>query len=113
MPLTPTRELDTRPSAAAPLGAGSTVTVDVNGVAPGAAAIAGNLTATAATAGGWVQLAAVPINVGASSNLNTAYDDQTIANAVVSPVSGGQLQAYTFRPAHLLLDLTGWFTGSV
>jgi hypothetical protein len=112
VPLTPDRQLDSRQAGSSPLAAGSTVTVDVDDIAPGAAAIAGNLTATAAAAAGWVQLAASPINVGASSNLNTAYDGQTIANAVVSPVAGGRLQAYTFRPAHLLLDVTGWFTGA-
>jgi len=57
--------------------------------------------------------APAPIAVGAASNLNTAYDNQTIANAAVSPVGvGGQVQLYTDLRAHLLLDVTGWFTGS-
>ena len=38
---------------------------------------------------GWVQLAAAPVHVGASSNVNVAYDGQTIANAVVSPSPAG------------------------
>jgi hypothetical protein len=112
VPISPDRQLDTRSASSSPLSAGATVTVAVQDLAPGAAAIAGNLTATAAAGGGWVQLAAAPVSVGASSNLNTAYDGQTIANAVVSPVATGQLQAYTYLPAHLLLDVTGWFTGA-
>jgi len=87
--------------------------VPTAGLAPGAIAIAGNLTANQAAGGGWVQLAPAPINVGAASNLNTAYDNQTIANAAVSPVGvGGQVQLYTYLRAHLLLDITGWFTGA-
>lgn len=61
-----------------------------------------------------MQLAPAPIAIGTSSNLNTAYDGQTIANAAVSPVgSGGRVELYTARPAHLLLDVTGWFTARV
>ncbi|MGE3448824.1 MAG: excalibur calcium-binding domain-containing protein [Microbacteriaceae bacterium] len=112
VPVAPDRQLDTRQPAPQPVpAAGTTTRVDVSDVAPAAIAIAGNLTATAATAEGWVQVAAPPVSVGASSNLNTAYNGQTIANAVVSPVGAGQLDAHTFRSAHLLLDMTGWFTG--
>ena len=42
----------------------------------------GQVVANQAAGGGWAQLAPAPIQVGASSNLNTAYDNQTIANAV-------------------------------
>jgi len=113
VPITPDRQLDTRqPSPKAALAAGTITGIDVSDIAPNASAIAGNLTASAAAPGGWMQLSPTPIAVGAASNLNTAYADQTIANAVVSPVgSGTQLQVYTYLSAHLLLDVTGWFTG--
>jgi hypothetical protein len=112
VPVTPQRLLDSRlPAPQPPIAAGSTRSVSAGGVAPSASAITGNLTATAASAGGWVQLSPTPISVGASSNLNTSYGGQTIANAVVSPVaSGGGMQVYTYLATHLLLDITGWFT---
>lgn len=113
VPITPQRLLDSRqPAPQPPLPAGATRSVSAGSIAPSASAITGNLTATAATGGGWVQLSPTPISIGAASNLNTSYDGQTIANAVVSPVApGGGMQMYTYRPAHLLLDITGWFTG--
>ncbi len=57
-----------------------------------------------------MQIAAAPIPVGVSSNLNVSYADETIANAVVSPVAAGQLEIHNFAPGHVLLDVTGWFT---
>jgi hypothetical protein len=113
VPIVPDRRFDSRTLSPQPLAAGTISSVPTSGIAPGAIAIAGNVTASAAKGGGWVQLAPAPIAVGAASNLNTAYDDQTIANAAVSPVGvGGQVQLYTDLPAHLLLDITGWFTGA-
>jgi hypothetical protein len=112
VPIVPDRRFDSRTLAPSPLAAGSTSSVWTGDVAPGAVAIAGNLTANQADAGGWAQLAPAPINIGAASNLNTAYDNQTIANAAVSPVGvNAQVQLYTDLEAHLLLDITGWFTG--
>lgn len=111
VPVTPSRQLDSRePGPRNPLPAGTTTGIDVNDISSDAIAVAGNLTATEA-ARGWVQLAAAPVPVGASSNLNVAYDRQTIANAVVSPVAGGLLEVHNSAPAHVLLDVTGWFTG--
>ena len=113
VPITPTRTLDTRQPAPQPeVASGTTVNVNTATVAPGASAIAGNLTSTGGGPGGFLQLAASPVDPGASSSLNTSYDGQTIANAVVSPVAaGGAAQVYTFGSTHILLDVTGWFTG--
>jgi hypothetical protein len=113
VPITPDRQLDTRTTSSAPLPGGTVTTIDVSDVAPTAIAVAGNLTATAAQQVGYVQLAAPPISIGASSNVNVAYVGQTIANAVVSPVAAGQLQLFNQNPTHALLDVTGWFTSSV
>ena len=113
VPITPTRALDTRQPAPQPeVVSGATVDVSTAAVAPGASAIAGNLTSTGGGPGGFLQLAATPVNPGASSSLNTSYEGQTIANAVVSPVAaGGAAQVYSFGSTHILLDVTGWFTG--
>ncbi|MGE0139932.1 MAG: hypothetical protein AB7R77_19130 [Ilumatobacteraceae bacterium] len=112
MPITPNRQLETRIGGAPPVAGGTITTVDVNDIATGAIAIAGNLTATEPAATGYLQLAASPIDAGASSNLNIAYPGQTIANAVVSPVAGGLLQLFNQIPTHELLDITGWFTSA-
>jgi hypothetical protein len=87
------------------------VNVNVAAIAPGAAAIAGNLTSTGGGVNGYLQLGPSPVTPGSSSSLNTSYDDQTIANAVVSPISaGGAAQVYSFGSTNVLLDVTGWFT---
>jgi hypothetical protein len=113
VPIAPTRALDTRQPAPQPkLGASAIVDVDLSKIAPGASAIAGNLTSTGGGPGGFLQLSPRPINPDAASSLNTSYDGQTIANAVVSPVAaGGAAQVYTYSPTYVVLDVTGWFTG--
>ena len=113
VPITPTRALDTRQPAPKPeIGAGQTVNVNFATVAPGASAIAGNLTSASGGPGGYLQLAPSIAVPGSSSSLNTSYDNQTIANAVVSPVAAGTTgQIYTFGSTHIILDVTGWFTG--
>jgi hypothetical protein len=113
VPMAPTRALDTRQPPPRPeVGAGQTVGVDFSTIAPGAAAIAGNLTSASGGPGGFLQLAPTIGVPGASSSLNTSYENQTIANAVVSPLtSTGTGQIYTFGSTHIILDVTGWFTG--
>ena len=83
---------------------------DVSDVASGAIAIAGNVTLTDSLQGGYLQVAGPPIQPGTSSNLNVAYDAQTIANAVVSPIAGGVVDTFVNSPMHEILDVTGWFT---
>jgi hypothetical protein len=113
VPIAPERNINTRLPAPQPeVPSGGIVDTSVAAVAPGAAAIAGNLTSTGGDHGGWLQLAPAPLDPGASSSLNTSYADQTIANAVISPVAaGGQAQVYSFGSTHVLLDITGYFTG--
>jgi hypothetical protein len=111
VPITPNRQLDTRlPAPRNPRPEGTVTTININDIATTAIAIAGNLTATEATQPGYLQLAAPPIAVRTSSNLNISYPGQTIANAVVSPVAAGKVQLYNRYPTHELLDVTGWFT---
>ncbi len=113
VPISPTRALDTRQPAPQPeVASGGIVDVNVNTIAPGASAIAGNLTSTGGGPGGFLQLSPAPVDPGSASSLNTSYEGQTIANAVVSPVAaGGAAQVYTYGSTHILLDVTGWFTG--
>ncbi|MGD9999000.1 MAG: hypothetical protein AB7U39_18940, partial [Ilumatobacteraceae bacterium] len=118
VPIVPSRQLDSRPGApgqppAGPLPAGTVTTIDVNDIASSAIAVAGNLTATGAERTGYLQIAAPPIALGVSSNLNVAYPGQTVANAVVTPASQGLVQLFNQTPTHELLDVTGWFTSAV
>jgi hypothetical protein len=111
VPITPNRQLDTRePAPQVPLSAGTVTLIDINDISTESIAIAGNLTATVATKDGYLQLAAAPVNPGTASNVNIAYNGQTIANAVVSPTASGLLDVYNAGPSHVLLDVTGWFT---
>jgi len=117
VPILPTRTLDTRlPSPQPEITSGRIITDNTIAVVTGtatlrASAIAGNLTSTGGGPGGYLQLAATIGVPGASSSLNTSYEDQTIANAVVSPITAsGTAQIYTFGSTHIILDVTGWFT---
>lgn len=121
--VTPTRVLDTRPqtlinySGPKPV-AGATVTfgTTVVGGPPTAqiSAVVLNVTATEATADGYVQAAAAGALVpGASSNLNVLAG-QTIPNLVIVPVSAtGQVTLFTQSGTHLIADVMGYFTSSV
>ena len=113
VPLTPTRNVDTRQPAPQPkIASGGNVNIDASKIPNGASAIAGNLTSTGGGPGGYLQLLSMPASLGASSSLNTSYQGQTIANAVVTPVAaGGNAQVHTYGSTHILLDVTGWFTG--
>jgi len=114
-----TRILDTRPESRVNyLGdkpaAGSQTVVNVigrAGVPADASAITGNVTATDATAPGYVQ--AFPTGVGlpgTSSNLNVEQAGQTIANAVTVPIGvDGAITLFTQSGTHLVLDITGYF----
>jgi hypothetical protein len=113
VPLTPDRNLDTRQPAPQPeVPNGGIVNINASKIPAGASAIAGNLTSTGGKPGGYLQLAPTPVSPAASSSLNTSYNGQTIANAVISPVAaGGNAQVFSYLSTHILLDVTGWFTG--
>lgn len=79
----------------------------------GVAAVALNVTATEATAAGFVQV--IPTGgstpIASSSNLNLTAPGQTIANLVIVPVGeAGRVTLYTEGGAHLLADVAGYYT---
>ena len=116
VPITPTRALDTRKdSQNRGVGAGVTVGLNLQTVLPPASAFAANLTSTNSKADGYLEVAPHPLTIGTHSNLNTSYDGQTVANAVVSPISpsGPIVQIYTLYNADILLDITGYFTSAL
>jgi protocatechuate 3,4-dioxygenase beta subunit len=117
--VTPGRLLDTRAqtltgySGSKP-AAGATVPVAVLGQkgvpASGVSAVVLNVTATDATAAGFVT--AWPEGARPStSNLNVETVGQTIANQVVIPVGAdGSIRLFTQNGTHLVADVTGWYT---
>jgi protocatechuate 3,4-dioxygenase beta subunit len=116
---TPGRLLDTRSASitgysGSKPAAGATVPVAVLGQrgvpTSGVSAVVLNITATEATAAGYITAwpgGARPT----TSNLNVETAGQTIANQVVIPVGvDGSIQLFTQNGTHLIADVTGWYT---
>lgn len=114
--LGPTRLMDTR-GAAMPLP-GSVTDVAPLGRAgiptSGVAAVFGNLTATDSAGTGFVQImsGSAPDPVpGRWSNLNIERPHQTISNAAIADLGGGDaLSFYASTATHLIFDASGYFT---
>lgn len=118
----PVRVLDTRPESG-PLGysgpkpaAGQTVTFQVAGIdgvpATGAASVVMNVTATEASARGFVTAFPGGETLPWASNLNLEYEGQTVPDQVIVPLGAdGTVSLYTQSGAHLIADVAGWFTG--
>jgi len=116
VPVTPTRLLDTREGVgglegAFPDNADAVLTVAGRaGVPFDAVAVALNLTATNATAPGFVTAWPAGEPQPTVSNLNVEAAGQTIANfAVVRLGVGGQINLYAYRSLHLIADVTGYW----
>ena len=109
-PTTPSRLLDTRPGRA---GSGSVTQVQVTGragVGSGASAVVLNLTATDATAAGYVT--AYPCGSARPnvSNLNFTGSGIAIANSATVPVgAGGKVCLFTSASTNLIADINGWY----
>jgi hypothetical protein len=126
VPMTPERVLDTRPGSAVNFSASNRLGVDQNkpsaketvsihfdGLPLDAGAVVLNLTATDATAPGFVQTAAKDSLVpGASSNLNLEKAGQTIPNGAIVPTDDIDygIDIYTQNGTHLITDIAGFFT---
>ena len=115
--LPPTRVLDTRSGLGAPAtmpGPGSVTVLTIAGVAgvsDTASAVALNVTATEATAAGFIQVYPTGGGTpGSTSNLNVEQAGGTVANLVVVKVgAGGTVSLYTQTGAHLVADVLGFF----
>ena len=121
VPLPPTRVLDTRSGLGAPkavVPAKGSVVLQATGAggvpATGVTAVVLNVTLTAATGPGFVQVYPTGQGVeGASSNLNVLSRGQTVPVLVTAPVGdGGKVTLYTHGGGHLLADVSGYFLAS-
>lgn len=122
----PTRVLDTRRGSAVnytgvkPAGSSQLdfVMTGKAGIPADAVAVVLNVTATEATAPGYVQVMPTGRSVaGAYSNLNVQYAGQTIPNSAIVPIGdNGSVSFFTQSGTHLVVDVFGYFskvTGSV
>jgi hypothetical protein len=112
VPVVPTRVLDTR-SATPPLYHRGAREIEVLGVTGGpVAAVAANWTLTQTTRAGW--LATYPSRTarGEASTINTDSAGQTVANLGIVTASDVGITAYSDGGTHLVVDVTGWFTGA-
>ena len=116
-PVTPTRLLDTRsPNAirTGPVAAGGQVDLDVAGIAglpADATAAALKVTVTESAASGFWTVFPSGTVPPTASNLNVEGAGGTIANQVLTPLSGGRASIFSQSGGQLIVDLVGWFTG--
>jgi hypothetical protein len=124
MSMSPERLFDTRPGVDAGTGvvpkgrmpAGSVLRVVVGGTgsvpSSGFSAVSLNVTVVDPTSAGFVTV--YPCGVlPLASNVNFAAG-QTVANAVIAPVSAaGEVCLFTNVPTHLLADVNGWFASGM
>ncbi|HWM18555.1 MAG TPA: SpoIID/LytB domain-containing protein [Ilumatobacteraceae bacterium] len=115
----PDRIVDTREGRGAPLGklgAGQTLRVPVSGVgdvpASGVKAVALNV--TAAETAGWGFFTVWPCGSPMppdASHVNFIRSGAVEPNSVLVPVDfTGEVCIWTYAPAHVLVDVNGWFT---
>ena len=117
VPVTPSRLLDSRelPLGARP-GPNRTAQVAVAGrfglPASGIGAVVVNATATDTSGVGFFTVWPAQTYRPTTSSLNATHVGQTIANHVITPVSTGGFSFYTQTGSHLVVDITGWYTGT-
>jgi len=117
VPVSPTRLLDSRePPLGARPGLNRTAEVPVAGRAglpsSGIAAVVINATVTETAAPGFFAVWPARTYRPNASSLNASRAGQTIANHVITPVSTAGFGFYTQNGAHLVVDISGWYTGA-
>jgi len=117
VPLSPTRDLDTRSGAgglSGPFTNHAARTFAVAGVPTSAVAVTGNLTVTGQTSSGYLFIGPSPADNPTSSTLNFPMGDDR-ANAVAVQLGAGGTLSITFvapstgPTAQAIFDLTGYF----
>jgi hypothetical protein len=109
--INPTRVLDTRAAGSAPPPAGSTVIVRPS-VPTDARAVIATITATAAAAPGFVTAWPCDQPRPTASSLNYGTGGTVAGLAIVPKAADGSFCLFTLAPAHLLVDVAGWFSAS-
>ena len=110
-PVGPTRVLDTRSGSRPFAGVLVAVPLAAAGVPTTASAVVANVTATDAAEPGFVTAWSGVVDLPLASNLNVDHVGQTIPNHVTTPVDHQAFALYTNRGTHLLVDVSGWYSG--
>ena len=121
VPMTPSRIMDSRPSATLSgihgkftSGAPKTLAVQGHwGVPATAQAVTGNLTVSAQTAAGYAAVTPDPDPTPPTSTINFPVGD-TMANGIVAPLNGSGHSSFVYKATsgkttELILDLSGYF----
>jgi hypothetical protein len=113
VPITPARATDTRePPRATPMVAGETITVPLPSfVPPDAVAVALTVTLTESPGPGFFTVFPAGTVRPATSTVNADGRGQTRAAGAIVAVSAGGLDVYSHAGGHVIVDITGWFTG--
>ena len=113
VPITAQRVFDSRATGfARPLQPRETITVAPPAGVPGdAIALAINITTTAPNQPGYFTAFPAGTARPEASLLNTDRSGQTRAASSITPISPGGLSVYSHSGGHVIIDVTGWFTG--
>lgn len=116
--------LRTESSAGRPMGVNQRIELQVVGatvtapdgttdvVPSGVSAVALNITAVLPSAAGFMTVWPCDVGRPDASNLNFVANG-VVANSVIAPVgASGKVCFYTNQTSHLLVDISGWFSGS-
>jgi hypothetical protein len=109
VPVATHRLIDTRTATRPAPGSAVRVTPDVPA---GAIAVAVNITTTESTGAGFFTAYAAGSPLPLASVLNTDRAGQTRAAAAIVPVSDAGFDVHTMRGDHVIVDITGYFTGT-
>ncbi|MFN8023596.1 MAG: polysaccharide deacetylase family protein [Acidimicrobiales bacterium] len=111
VPLAPTRLLDTRNSSIVAPGGSVTVPLPA-GVPAGASALSLTITVTESSGPGFVTTYPSASTRPNASVLNLDAAGETRAAGGIHPVDAGGLTIYMSGGGHVVVDITGWFTGA-
>jgi hypothetical protein len=111
VPATPTRVLDTRDGGTPVYTNGSVATGASTVTDTSVSAVVANFTATQSRGAGFVTAFPTGTARPGVSSLNYVAG-QSVANMAIVPASTAGVSAYANRTTHLVVDVTGWFTGT-
>ncbi len=112
VPGTAQRLLDTRDGGGSPLGPDSIIRIPLpDGVPDDALALAVNLTVVDTRSNGFFTVFPAGSPLPEASVLNADRRGQNRAAATIVPVTAEGFDLYTKSGAHVVVDMTGWFTG--
>lgn len=113
--VTAQRLVDTRTpgDGGAPLGRHDDLTIPIPaGVEPDASALVVNVTSVGETAPGYLSVRPAGSPVRTTSFMNLDGTGQATAASLIVPVSAAGFTVRSLTGGHVIVDLTGWFTGS-